>query len=278
VKTVIARNIKSLRFLLDKEKKNKIGLVPTMGGLHQGHISLIKQSKSLNYFTVVTIFLNPKQFDHKTDLLKYPATEKKDITLLKKLNVNIIFIPRAKEIYPKKFNTYITENLLSKILCGRKRKNHFTGVLTVVLKLFMLIKPEAAFFGEKDYQQLLIIKKMIKDLNLEVKVLECKTIRDKYGLAYSSRNNLLNSKNLATARKLNYNLKKSIKIKNKPVQQVINFIKQELKKEGIKQVEYLEIREDKNLVEAKRMNQNNLRMFIAVKIGNVRLIDNIKIT
>ena len=277
MKTVIARNIKSLRILLDKEKKNKIGLVPTMGGLHEGHISLIKKSKSLNYFTVVTIFLNPKQFDHKTDFLKYPATEKKDITLLKKLNVNIIFIPKSEEIYPKKFNTYITENLLSKILCGRKRKNHFTGVLTVVLKLFMLIKPEAAFFGEKDYQQLVVIKKLRDELNFGTKIIPIKTVRNKNGLPLSSRNKYLEINEIEIANKINKICKYLIpKVKNKlNTTKILAHAKRELRMNGIDKIDYLTILTD--TLEKRRSLKSKSRIFIAANVGSTRLIDNFPI-
>ena len=173
VQTVIARNFKSLSHTLKNIdlKKNKIGLVPTMGCLHDGHLELIKKSKKLNYFTIVTIFINPLQFNNKEDLKSYPSKEKTDIILLKKNKVNLIFIPNIAEVYPKNYSTYIYESSFSKILCGKYRKNHFGGVLTIVLKLFLIVQPYAAFFGEKDFQQLFLIKKMVKDLNLGVKII-----------------------------------------------------------------------------------------------------------
>ena len=139
MKTYIARNFKSLKVQLEKKNliRKKIGLIPTMGSLHEGHLALIKKSKDLNCFTIVTIFLNPIQFNSKTDLIKYPIQEKEDIKLLKKNKVDLIYIPKLKDIYPKNYSTYLSENLYSNLLCGDKRKNHFSGVTTIVLKLFL---------------------------------------------------------------------------------------------------------------------------------------------
>lgn len=279
MKTHIARNFKSLKYYLGKQNlaKKKVGLVPTMGALHEGHLALIKKSKNLNCFTIVTIFLNPIQFNSKADLNKYPAHEIEDIKLLKKNNVDLIYIPKLIDIYPKNYSTYLTETLYSNLLCGQKRKNHFSGVTTIVLKLFLLINPQAAFFGEKDFQQLVIIKKIIKDLNLKIKVISVKTIRDQYGLALSSRNKLLSTKQLNIARKINSNLKKVNLYKGKSVIYLKSFLKRELHKDGILNIEYLEIRSESELENLKEVKNKDTRLFIAVNIGKVRLIDNIKL-
>jgi pantoate--beta-alanine ligase len=226
VNTYIARNFKSLKIQLEKKNliRKKIGLIPTMGSLHEGHLALIKKSKDLNCFTIVTIFLNPIQFNSKTDLIKYPIQEKEDIKLLKNNKVDLIYIPKLKDIYPKNYSTYLSENLYSNLLCGNKRKNHFSGVTTIVLKLFLLINPKVAFFGEKDFQQLVIIKKIIQDLNLNIKVVSVNTVRDQSGLALSSRNKLLSSKQLDIARKINYNLKKVNLYNGKDVTHLKNFL------------------------------------------------------
>jgi pantoate--beta-alanine ligase len=278
VNTYIARNFKSLKIQLEKKNliRKKIGLIPTMGSLHEGHLALIKKSKDLNCFTIVTIFLNPIQFNSKTDLIKYPIQEKEDIKLLKNNKVDLIYIPKLKDIYPKNYSTYLSENLYSNLLCGNKRKNHFSGVTTIVLKLFLLINPKVAFFGEKDFQQLVIIKKIIQDLNLNIKVVSVNTVRDQSGLALSSRNKLLSSKQLDIARKINYNLKKVNLYNGKDVTHLKNFLKKEMKKDGIINIEYLEVRSESELKKLKEYKNKDTRVFIAVNIGKVRLIDNFR--
>ena len=249
-----------------------------MGCLHDGHLSLVKKSKKLKYFTVVTIFINPTQFNSEKDLKKYPSQEKADITILKENKADLIFVPKVKDIYPKNFSTYLNENLYSNILCAVSRKNHFTGVLTIVMKLFSIINPDVAFFGEKDYQQLIIIKKMIKDLNLSINIKSGKTVRDSYGLALSSRNRLLSEKKLIVARSIYTILRQANVFKGKGVKSLKKYIKRELIKNGINIIEYIEIREDNNLQEIKKMNTNiKARIFVAVKIGRVRLIDNMRL-
>ena len=278
MKTYIARNFKSLKSHLEKKNliKKKIGLVPTMGSLHEGHLALIKESKGLNCFTIVTIFLNPIQFNSKVDFSKYPVQETEDIKLLKKNKVDLIYIPKPIDIYPENYSTYLYENLYSNLLCGKKRKNHFSGVTTIVLKLFLLINPKVAFFGEKDYQQLVIIKKIIQDLNLNIKVVSVKTVRDQYGLALSSRNKLLSKKQLNIARKINHNLKKVNLYNGKASTHLKSFLKKEMEKDGIINIEYLEIRSESELKKLKEFKTKDTRVFIAVNIGKVRLIDNFK--
>ena len=276
--TYIARNFKSLKKHLEIKNlvKKRVGLIPTMGALHEGHLALIKKSKDLNCFTVVTIFLNPTQFNSRADLIKYPIQEKKDIKLLKKNRVDLIFIPKLIDIYPKNYSTYLSENLYSNFLCGSKRKNHFSGVTTIVLKLFLLVNPKVAFFGEKDFQQLVIIKKIIQDLNLNIKVVSVKTVRDQHGLALSSRNKLLSSKQLDIARKINHNLKKVNLYNGRAAAHLKSFLKKEMKKDGIINIEYLEIRSESELKKLKEYKSNDTRIFIAVNIGKVRLIDNLR--
>ena len=203
MQTIIARSLLNLKKNLNNLKRNrKVGLVPTMGCIHDGHLELIKKCKKLKYFTVVSIFVNPAQFNNQNDLKKYPSQEKKDLEILKKYNVDLVLFPKVKQIYPLGYSTYIKETNFSEILCGKYRKNHFSGVLTIVLKLFLIVHPYAAFFGEKDFQQLFLIKKMVKDLNLGVKIIGIPTVRDSNGLALSSRNKLLNAKGLEAAKQI----------------------------------------------------------------------------
>ena len=279
MQTIITRSLHSLKKKLNKVKKNKkIALVPTMGSLHNGHLALVKRSKNLKFFTVVTIFVNPLQFNNKRDFKKYPLQEKKDIDILKKNKVDLVFIPKTQQIYPFGFSTYLKEINHSNILCGKFRTNHFSGVLTVVFKLFVLIQPDNAFFGEKDFQQLFLIKKMVKDLNLEVKITSIPTVRDSNGLALSSRNKLLDDKNLKIASTMYKTFKKS-KVENyKTTKSLILYFKKQLINSGIVDIEYIEIRKSKNLEKVSTLKKRQgLRIFIAAYLKGVRLIDNYKI-
>ncbi len=279
MQTIIARSLLNLKKNLKNLKKNqKVGLVPTMGCIHDGHLELIKKSKKLKYFTVVTIFVNPAQFNNQNDLKKYPSQEKKDLEILKKYDVDLVFFPKAKQMYPLGYSTYIKEINFSDILCGKYRKNHFSGVLTIVLKLFLIVKPYAAFFGEKDFQQLFLIKKMVKDLNLGVKIIGIPTVRDSNGLALSSRNKLLNAKGLDIAKQIYLNIKKIQYLDYKYAKDLELYLKKKLKKSGLNDIEYLEIRNSNNLLHPKKVVKGKtLRVFIAVYVDGVRLIDNYKL-
>ena len=279
MQTIIARSLLSLKKNLNNLKKNqKVGLVPTMGCIHNGHLELIKKCKKLKYFTVVTIFVNPAQFNNQNDLKKYPTQEKKDLEILKKNNVDLVFFPKVKQMYPLGYSTYIKEINFSNILCGKYRKNHFGGVLTIVLKLFLIVQPYAAFFGEKDFQQLFLIKKMVKDLNLGVKVIGIPTVRDVNGLALSSRNKLLSAKGLDIAKQIYLNIKKIRYLNYKFTKDIELYLKKEFKKSGLNNIEYIEIRESSSLKYPKRIIKGKtLRVFVAVYVDNVRLIDNYKL-
>ena len=279
MQTIIARSLLNLKKNLNNLKKNqKVGLVPTMGCIHNGHLELIKKCKKLKYFTVVTIFVNPAQFNNQKDLKKYPTQEKKDLEILKKNNVDLVFFPKVKQMYPLGYSTYIKEINFSDILCGKYRKNHFGGVLTIVLKLFLIVQPYAAFFGEKDFQQLFLIKKMVKDLNLGVKVIGIPTVRDANGLALSSRNKLLSAKGLDIAKQIYLNIKKIRYLNYKYTKDIELYLKKKLKKSGLNNIEYIEIRESKSLKRPKSIIKGKtLRVFVAIYLDDVRLIDNYKL-
>ncbi len=279
MQTIIARSLPSLKKNLNNLKKNqKVGLVPTMGCIHDGHLALVKKCKKSNYFTIVTIFVNPAQFNNQKDLEKYPSQEKKDLEMLKQYNVDLIFIPKARQMYPAGYSTYIKEITFSDVLCGKHRKNHFSGVLTIVLKLFLIVQPYAAFFGEKDFQQLFLIKKMVKDLNIGVKIIGIPTVRDSYGLALSSRNKLLKGRDLEIAKKIYLNFKKIRYLNYKHIKDIELYLKKELKNSGLNNLEYLEVRDSNSLNKPKHIrNGKKLRVFIAVYVGGVRLIDNYKL-
>ena len=253
--------------------KANIGFVPTMGTLHNGHISLIKSSQKKCNKTIVSIFINPSQFNVKSDYKKYPKNISKDIKILKKLKVDFLLLPTKNQIYKKKQNMKLKLNKKDKILCAKYRKGHFEGVLAVINQFLNIIEPKYMFLGEKDFQQLYLIKKFINK-KFKTKIISCKTIRDKKMVALSSRNNLLNNKDLILSSKIAKILikfkKKLIKNFNKKNQ--IKKIKDEIKKFKNIYVEYLEIRNKFNF--SKKINKHNFKIFIAYYNRNVRFIDN----
>ena len=206
--TIIARNLRTFDSFRNKVINKKISMIPTMGALHEGHIELIRKAKEISDITIVTIFVNPKQFSNKKDLETYPSSEKNDIKILQKLKVDLIYIPMKEDIYPFDYSTYIKLEKFNDILCAARRKNHFNGVATILTKLFFLIRPDYSLFGEKDFQQLIIIRKLVKDFSINTKILAVKTIRDSNGVALSSRNLLLNALEYNKAKKINKILKK----------------------------------------------------------------------
>jgi len=267
----ILRNINSLKKNINSIKK--LGFVPTMGGLHLGHLSLIKKSIKKSDKTLASIYVNPSQFNNKEDFNRYPRNISKDLKLLKKLKVDFVFIPKTQDIYKKIRSKKISINNKKNIMCGKFRKGHFEGVVDVIDRLLNLINPKYIFLGEKDYQQLYLIKKYVKN-KFKVKIIPCKTIRDKNYIALSSRNKLLSKNQLKKAGKIAKKLKKfKKKIKNKHgLNKKINKFKIYLKNTfGIK-IDYLEIRNEKNL--SIYIKNGKFRLFIAYYINNVRLIDN----
>ena len=201
----IFRSIKSIQKHLQQHKNTKIGLVPTMGALHCGHLALIRQAKKSCDLVVVSIFINQKQFNRDCDYLTYPKTLKQDIKTIENF-ADILFCPNMAEIYPDDFATKISIANLSNHLCGKTRPGHFDGVALIIVKLFNIITPHQAFFGEKDFQQLQIIKQLTIDLNISIKIIGCKTVRQKDGLAMSSRNLLLNDEGRKIAPQIYQNL------------------------------------------------------------------------
>lgn len=262
-----------------KSRKKLIGLVPTMGFLHEGHLALIKKSRSQCDITVLSIFVNPVQFGKNEDFDKYPRNFESDRALALKEGVDIIFYPESNEMYSDSHLTYVNVAKMEKVMCGRFRPGHFKGVCTVVLKLLNLIKPDKAYFGQKDYQQLLIIKKMISDLDLDTEIVECDTVREKDGLALSSRNAYLNTEE----RKNAGILYRTISFAEMEIKKGRSFksIKQEaieiLKSNSlIKKIDYFDIRNPENLKLLKKREPEVKKILIAsaIWLGNTRLIDN----
>ena len=276
----VFKTSKEILNFLNKTNKS-IGLVPTMGALHAGHESLIKKALIENEIVIVSIFVNPTQFDNKDDLINYPRNLESDVKKIKKLDSEIIiYSPLIKDLYVdnisvKDFNFGFIGNELE----GHFRKNHFNSVATIVEKLFNLFKPKRAYFGEKDYQQILIIKDLILKSNLNVELTSCPTVRDYDGLALSSRNGLLSKKDRKIAPviyKTLLNVKN--KIKHEQIKSVIFKIKNELKSTPSLKLEYLEIREALSLKPVKKINkEKKYRAFISARIGKIRLIDNIEL-
>ena len=273
----IIRTIKELSIL---EKSKPVILVPTMGALHDGHRKLIKEGKSLcrNSGTlVVSIYVNPIQFNSEEDLENYPRTFNEDSKVCEEEGVDIIFLPTDSEMYPDQPLTKVTENTLSKELCGLKRPGHFDGVCTVVTKLFNIIKPHTAVFGKKDYQQLSIIKQLVTDLNYAIEILPVETHREPNGLAMSSRNQHLNLEEKEKAGTIYKALCAMAKSKQTVSQEIIELGRSIIEKESqtIK-IEYLEIVDRTRLDKIDIVDKPALAA-IAVIVGKTRLIDNIEI-
>ena len=254
---------------------NDLGFVPTMGGIHKGHLSLINKSNKLCKKTIVSIFVNPKQFNNKKDLKSYPRNIKKDLKILKKSKkVDFVYLPKFKDIYKDKKKSKITLLKKDKILCAKFRKGHFEGVLDVMNKLTKIINPQKIFMGEKDFQQLYLVKKQL-ERTYKTKVIPCKTIRDRNNVALSSRNLLLNKSSIVIAAKIYKKLvsiKKNIKDKKK-ISSFLNLKKKELKNNYKINIDYLELRNINNLKISN--TKQNSRLFIAYYLNNIRLIDNL---
>ena len=281
---MLIHTIKELREQVKEWKKQglTVGLVPTMGALHNGHLSLIKKSVEKCDKTVVSVFVNPIQFCPGEDLDKYPRTLEADEKLCKDAGVDIVFAPSPKEMYGEghilsiDFLTYVIPPFLYvDKLCGKSRTGHFDGVCTVVNKLFNIVQPDFAFFGEKDRQQLIILKKMVKDLNIPVEIIPCPIVREESGLALSSRNKYLTEKGKEDAlalSKILFNIKmcynKGIKDVKALTETAYGFLNDN------HTLEYLEFR-DQNTLEEKKTADSDTIVFIAARVENVRLIDNI---
>ena len=249
--------------------KASIGFVPTMGSLHKGHISLVKNCQKTCDKTLVSIFINPSQFNRKTDYKNYPRTLDKDIKILKKLKVDYVLVPDIKEIYSRNTPRKISINKKYKVLCGKYRPGHFEGVLAVINKFLKDLKVKKIFLGEKDFQQYFLIKNFVKK-RFKTNVVLCKTIRMSNSLPYSSRNKLLDNKNIRIAQKFT---KKVIEVfKNIKKNPKNIYLLQNIKSNSNVKIEYLELRNKNNLSPV--FNKKNLKLFICFYIKKVRLIDN----
>ncbi len=258
----------------------KIGFIPTMGALHKGHLSLIQEAKKNNSIIVVSIFVNPTQFDNKEDLSNYPKTLENDLKLLRSVGCDIAFTPSAKEIYPTKIvSQHFHFDGLENEMEGKHRKGHFDGVGTIVKRLFEIVKPDNAYFGEKDFQQLQIIKKLVLKNRIPVQIVGCKIFREKDGLAMSSRNTRLTKKHRLAAPFIYQTLQKAKeKFKTESISKINFWVAQQFKEHALLELEYFTIADEKTLKESfRKRKQKNYRAFIVVFAGKIRLIDNIEL-
>ncbi|MGB8951398.1 MAG: pantoate--beta-alanine ligase [Candidatus Aminicenantales bacterium] len=253
-----------------------VGFVPTMGGLHEGHLSLIRESRKRTDATVVSIFVNPMQFGPNEDFKTYPRNFQQDSVLLENEGVDCLFYPEAEEMYPPGYKTYVEVHGLQDKLCGRSRSGHFRGVCTVVLKFFQIVNPDISFFGQKDAQQSIILKKMVTDLNLDVAIEVLPTVRDADGLALSSRNTYLNSEQKKAALVLTNSLKKVKMLVDQGERRsglIIQKIREIIEKEPLVRIDYIEIVDPEELNPLPEIKEEAL-FAVAVFIGKTRLIDN----
>jgi pantoate--beta-alanine ligase len=254
-----------------------IGLVPTMGALHKGHASLVEIANAENDIVVVTIFVNPTQFNDPSDLDHYPRTLDQDLELLRQLEADLVFVPSVKEMYPEEDTHIFDLGSLDKVMEGKHREGHFNGVAQIVSKLFLLIRPHRAYFGQKDFQQLVIIRRLVEILELNLNIVPCPIIREKDGLAMSSRNSRLSKEERKLAPKIYETLVQAReKMEALTPSQLKEWVALQFKKQSELNLEYFEIVEDKGLTSIDEWNTSvNKVACLAVHLGQVRLLDNL---
>jgi len=265
-------------YLSKKRKSNSIGFIPTMGALHKGHLALVKKGIKENDITIVSIFVNPTQFDKNEDLKKYPRTLEADVALLKTIQCDVVFAPDVSEIYNKSIKSEKFDfDGLEYEMEGKHRNGHFDGVGTIVKRLFEIVNPDKAYFGEKDFQQLQIIKKLVEKFDIPVQVIGCPIYREKDGLALSSRNVRLTKKHRKSAPFIFEILNEAKKrFKKESISSIENWVRMKYKMNADLELEYFEIANSKTLKPAHRkFKKNKYRAFVAAYAGNIRLIDNI---
>lgn len=273
----IIEKIEKFRELRESLTTASIGLVPTMGYLHDGHFSLVDKSLDENEITVVSIFVNPIQFGPLEDLNRYPRDFKRDRDLLEDRGVEIVFYPDKEEMYRENFSTFVEVEKLGSVLCGKSRPTHFRGVTTVVLKLFNIIRPCRAYFGQKDAQQAIIIKRMVEDLDLDITIRTLPIVRDTDGLALSSRNAYLSPEDRQAALALPTALNRARQMFHTGVDNAAELkkaIKQELEKNSLIEIDYVEVIDLKYLRQIGKIDPENTLVAVAIRVGKTRLIDN----
>ncbi|MBN1599704.1 MAG: pantoate--beta-alanine ligase [Bacteroidales bacterium] len=278
----IVHHIKELKAILLQQKENgvSIGFVPTMGALHEGHLSLVRKCKQSNDITVVSIYVNPAQFNNKNDLKSYPRDSERDCKLLSSEKCNIVFIPDDKEMYPVPDTREFNFGLMEQVMEGVHRTGHFNGVAKIVSKLFEAVEPDKAYFGQKDFQQLAIIRKLVKMNHYDIEIVACPIVREKNGLAMSSRNTLL-TKEQRNAAPLIFKVIKEASnnlTSHHSVKSVKEYVRNTINSNKLLKLEYYEIVERNTLKPVSEISLKiPLTACIAVYAGNIRLIDNIDI-
>ena len=277
----ILRSVKTVqKFILQAKKKGKsIGFVPTMGALHEGHLSLVRRCRNANDLTVTSIFVNPKQFGPREDFKRYPRDGEKDKFLLQKNKVDILFYPSVEEIYPRGYRTYVEVEGLDRVLCGRIRPRHFKGVTTVVAKLLNVVLPDTLYLGAKDAQQVVILKKMIQDLGFPISVQICPTVREKDGLAMSSRNVYLSDSDRQQVPVLYQSLhdaKRLIRRGERRASKITQSIRHMIHQHTQGAINYIECVSAENLAPLKVL-KGNVLIAVSVTFGKTKLIDNISV-
>ena len=274
----ILENKRELDELLAKirTKGTKIGLIPTMGSIHNGHLSLVENSMKENFFSITSIFVNPTQFNDLKDFKKYPQNKKQDIEKLNTVKCDAVFFPQIEELYPEGIKRKKTISKYRDILCDKFRPGHFDGVTTVVKSLFDIVTPDAVFFGEKDFQQLKIIKELIKKNNLPIQLIDCPSVRSKNGMSLSSRYNNFNTNQEILFNQISLKINDCVNLLKKQID--INNLKnlnQYLEEDKKIKVDYLEVRDDDELLLTQK--NKNARLFISFYIEDIRIIDNFKL-
>lgn len=274
---IVVETIKGLKQELEKYCSKNIGFVPTMGALHNGHISLVKRSVEENDVTVVSVFVNPTQFNDKADLERYPRTEEADKKLLEAAGCDIVFMPQVEEMYPEEDTRVFNFGSIETVMEGKYRPDHFNGVAQIVSKLFYAVEPTRSYFGEKDFQQVAIIRDMVRQLNIPVEIIACPIIREESGLARSSRNELLSAEERKKAALISQVLSKSVNFaKDMSVEEVKNWVIDQFKVDEVFKMDYYDIVDGNTLQSVSSWEESDYIVgCIAIYCGKIRLIDNI---
>lgn len=262
-----------------RELGQRIAFVPTMGALHEGHLSLLREARRIGDKLVISIFVNPTQFSPNEDLSKYPRDKDGDLVSARDCKVDAVYFPTEEDMYPKGHQTFVEVAKMTKGLCGARRPTHFRGVTTVVLKLFNIVQPHVALFGEKDFQQLAVVRTMVRDLNLPIEIIGMPIVRDSDGLALSSRNAYLSPTERISVPCISKSLKiaqKMVISGEKDAKKVINIVKTTIESEKSVKIDYIEIC-DSNTLESQSVINGEARLLIAAHIGKTRLIDNCRL-
>lgn len=275
----VIETISDLKAIIRTQKNlgRVIGLVPTMGYLHEGHLSLVNMSRQNNDYTVMSIFVNPTQFGPNEDFDRYPRDLERDLKLAEAAGVDVVFAPSVKEMYPDGYKTYVNVEGITEVLCGKSRPGHFRGVTTIVTKLFNIVEPHRAYFGQKDAQQVAVIKKMVKDLNMNVEIITCPIVREEDGLAMSSRNVYLSPEERKSAVILSKSLmevEELIKKGETDAKKIRKYIIDRIQTEKNAVIDYVEVVNADTLENVDEI-KGRVLVALAVKFGSTRLIDNV---